>query len=327
MSSDELFSRLEKILISVLPLYIRLVIQNRVPSSKIFMIHETVLLQVLLNLIINARDTIGAKRGFIELSLELARGNELSKKEYIQKDGKAVKVVLCPRSEAMEKLLKISLNYNSLGMSSEIISKIFDHYFNTKNDKQVMGTGFGLSVVYYMLESMGAGMEVTTDRKNVTNFSIYIPVFCIPITKAGEKKKKENPSYPAGKNIFIQNRSVKKRILLVDDEYDLRLISKKLLEKRGYDVILAPDGEEALKILEDTSDLDLMIVDFHMPGIEGKELIKSLSSKKNIPLIVMTGDVQDEIESMIGAGNILDVVKKPLEIETFLKTVKKAIGQ
>ena len=116
-----------------------------------------------------------------------------------------------------------------------------------------------------------------------------------------------------------------KRILFVDDDEDIRHIGKRILEKQGYRVFVAENGEKAFQFLEDNSTVDLLIVDFHMPGIEGRSFIEQLGGKSSAPILLITGEITEELEKVNGLPGIVDVVRKPLDIERFLQTVEEAV--
>jgi len=320
LSWDELFCRLENIMINILPPYIKLLFKNRVPSGEVFRINETGLLQVLLNLIINARHNIGGRRGYVEVTADIKRVNKESESSGIPEQGITKKTVLSPHLNGTQKFLKILVKDDGPEIPFEKIKKIFDSYITNSMECPETVTGLSLSIVYSVLESMGAGFEIVTDKKIGTSFLIYFPV-----AEVEESEKHTSVIYPHKENTSIKNLENNKRILLVDDEYDMRLISKRLLERKGYQVILASNGEEALKVLDDISDVGLIIVDYHMPGMEGRELIKSLSSKKSVPMIVMTGDIPEGVEDFKEVENITGVIQKPLEMKTFLDIINKAM--
>ncbi len=90
-----------------------------------------------------------------------------------------------------------------------------------------------------------------------------------------------------------------KKILLVDDEPDIRLIGRKILEKEGYEVILAASGGDALVHLRKEKNFSLLIVDYHMPGIEGEELFREILKLDGIPVLVVTGDYLEQENTLI----------------------------
>jgi len=90
-------------------------------------------------------------------------------------------------------------------------------------------------------------------------------------------------------------------------------------------VFVAENGEKAFEFLETGDSLDLLIVDFHMPGIEGRSFIEQLAGKSSAPILLITGEITEELEKVSSLPGIVDVVRKPLDIERFLKTVEVAV--
>ena len=115
-----------------------------------------------------------------------------------------------------------------------------------------------------------------------------------------------------------------KTILVVDDEQDIRDTVKTILDKNGYRVLLAVDGDDCLKKLKN-SKVDLILLDIMMPGTPVKVILKKI---KNIPVIFLTVVRTSEVEkeSMLDNKNILGFIQKPFSAEHLLGEVKKLVG-
>ena len=159
------------------------------------------------------------------------------------------------------------------------------------------------------MEKLGGGIFVETAIDEGTTFSIHLPYVERAKRAAGEKT----------------GHTGVRSILFVDDDEDIRHIGKRILEKQGYRVFVAENGEKAFDFLEGDGSLDLLIVDFHMPGIEGKSFIEQLAGRSNAPILLITGEVTEELEKVSSMPGIVDVVRKPLDIERFLQTVEAAV--
>jgi CheY-like chemotaxis protein len=174
------------------------------------------------------------------------------------------------------------------------------------NRGPVTGNGLGLAIVHTIVENLGGGIDVDTAVGKGTKISVYIPFEGI------------------GKREQLLDEG-EKRIVFVDDDADVRLIGKRLLEKRGYKVSVAENGEGALGILCREEEQDLLIIDYHMPGLQGKRLIEKITENSSVPIILLTGDVTDEVDSLSGNERIIDIIRKPLDVDLFLDTVDAAV--
>src|SRR5262245_28142873 len=116
-----------------------------------------------------------------------------------------------------------------------------------------------------------------------------------------------------------------KRILIIDDENDLRFVLKRFLSKHGYEVLEASSGKKALEILR-SSEVDLILCDFKLDDMDGDEVLKSIKEiNSSVPVIIITGysNIKTAVEVMrLGA---IDYVTKPLLPEEILITIRKAL--
>lgn len=116
-----------------------------------------------------------------------------------------------------------------------------------------------------------------------------------------------------------------KKILVVDDEPDIRSSVKTILEKEGYEVITAINGDDCLKKLEKVKP-DLILLDIMMPGTPVREVVKKIKGTKIAFLsVVRTSDA--EREKLLGQKNIVDFIQKPFDIKDLIKRVKKIVGK
>lgn len=119
-------------------------------------------------------------------------------------------------------------------------------------------------------------------------------------------------------------------ILVVDDEPEMLEVIKKFFNRKGFQVIAALRGQEAIKVLESKTAIDLLILDIRMPGIKGIAIMKHMKEKGlNVPVIVLTGSVNSSgfIELMISMGySENDIFYKPVNLNELLKLVNKKIN-
>jgi len=292
-----ILDKLEKLLLNAIPSHIELHFESDVPEGLIFRAHETSVVQILFNLIINARDAIEKEQGRIEVRASL---------EGAVRKGQPI---LRPREDRQGILVHFSVSDNGMGISRELIQRVFEPCFTTKVGKSSLGNGLGLAIIYSIVEKLGGGIFVETALDRGTTFSIYLP-FKEKVARAALDRSGESGVHS---------------ILFVDDDEDIRHIGKRILEKQGYRVFVAENGKKAFEFLDHNGSLDLLIVDFHMPGIEGTSFIEQLTGKSNAPILLITGEITEELEKVNGMPHIVDVVRKPLDIERFLQIVEEAV--
>jgi DNA-binding NtrC family response regulator len=120
-------------------------------------------------------------------------------------------------------------------------------------------------------------------------------------------------------------KNMSKTIMIVDDEKDIRDTTKMILEKEGYNIITAINGEDCLKKLP-KQEVDLILLDIMMPGAPVREIIKKIKDTK-IAYLSVVKTSEAEKEELIGQKNIVDFIQKPFDIEDLVKKVKKIVGE
>jgi two-component system, cell cycle sensor histidine kinase and response regulator CckA len=190
------------------------------------------------------------------------------------------------------------------GMSDEAKTRIFEPFFTTKPKGK--GTGLGLSMIFGTVKQAGGAIEVYSEVGLGSTFKIYLP----HVKQKAEKLVKEKPE----QNLPKGNETV----LLVEDESNVRLMAQKLLEKLGYKVIAAPNGNEALNLVERNNEsIDLLITDVVMPGMNGRELAtRLLLLRPDIKVLFTSGYTEDVIVHHGIMENNLSFIGKPYSLQT-----------
>jgi PAS domain S-box-containing protein len=253
--------------------------------------------QVLMNLCINARD---AMPGGGSLRIETANA-VLSETDC------------CGRlAEAQPgTYVVMRVRDTGTGIASQNLPLIFDPFFSTKEINK--GTGLGLSTAYGIIKSHRGFIQVESQLGQGTEFSVYLP--------ATQKSLPVPPPVPAR---AAQGRET---ILVVDDETIVRQLAKAILERKGYTVLTAEDGLEALQIYEQQGDnIDLIILDLTMPRMNGRACYQELrKANPNINVILSSGYSADEaVQDLLDEGT-LGFIQKPYRVEDLTRAVSEKL--
>jgi len=211
----------------------------------------------------------------------------------------------------------LSISDTGYGMDRDTLEHIFEPFFTTK--EMGRGTGLGLAVVYGIVKNHGGYIMCYSEPGQGTTFKIYFPV-----TEEGhaelEADTHRGEPMPKGGS---------ETILLVDDEEMIRNIGKDILERFGYTVLLAPDGETALELYRKRrQDISLVILDLIMPGMGGKKCLEEiLKLDPQAKVLIasgysLNGPTKEALESGVRA-----FVRKPYEVKQMLEEVRKVLDQ
>ncbi len=251
----------------------------------------TEIYQVLLNLCVNAKEAIEDK-GKISLSARNVSIDSSNNKNYLLLN--------------TGNYVWFSVSDSGSGIEEENLQKIFDPYFSTKDRSTGSGSGLGLYVTYGIIKAHNGHVEVSSELGKGTTFDVFIP------------------SYEPAK--LPKSSSGEKIILLADDELMLRDLLAEMLESCGYNVIKVVSGAEALRVLTEEIKVDLAIIDFNMPELDGITCIKRIREQKlNFPIILSTGSTLPGEDFEDWKAHINSIVSKPYEFETMLSTIQKLI--
>jgi two-component system cell cycle sensor histidine kinase/response regulator CckA len=254
--------------------------------------------QVIMNLAVNARD---AMLGGGKLTIETA--NVVLDEEYALRHV-AVKPGPC---------VMLAVTDNGCGMDKETRSHLFEPFFTTKNKGE--GTGLGLSTVYGIVKQSGGNIWAYSEVGQGTTFKVYLP-------RVEEAVKTYRPKVaptvsPGGSET----------ILLVEDEEAVRTIVSKILQNRGYTVLEAHHGHEALQICKDhEGPIQLMVTDVVMPHMSGRELAERLTFlRPELRVLFMSGYPDNAIvhHGVLGAGTAF--LQKPFTLSALECKVRELL--
>ena len=269
---------------------LRLELKPGLPSCSI---DPTYLEMALLNVVINARDAM-PRGGTVTVGTAIVSearrsGSRLPPGEY---------VAICVTDEGE-------------GMSPEVAKRATEPFFTTKG----LGTGLGLAMVHGFVQQSQGRLDIESEPGRGTRVRMVFPV----VQGAQHEDGGANAASTA------EDEGRKCRILVVEDNEDVRELAEAMLAAADYDVVSAPSGEEALALLERQS-VDLVFTDVIMPGgMNGLQLIEKVhEARPGMPVLVTTG-YMDELPARGAQGQALEVLAKPYDHQDLLDRVHAAL--
>jgi len=247
---------------------------------------------VLVNLATNARDAMaGAGTLVFAVTLDMLRPDAA---------GPGYPITLGPGS-----YLRLSVADTGTGMTEEVLAKASEPFFTTKAVGH--GTGLGLAMARGFAEQSGGGLLIESQEGRGTVVKLWFPV------------SPDAPPVPAS-SVPGHERSAhgppRARLLMVDDEWIVRETLSQQMQDEGFAVVVAASGAEALSRLDDGVDIDLVIADLSMPGMDGLELVREIQRRKpGLPAILLTGFATDAAEVAISGAmsGRFTLLRKPVE--------------
>jgi signal transduction histidine kinase len=259
------------------------------------MVDPTQLELAVLNLAINARDAMQV-------------GGSLT----VETDNAMVGPPLRPEEPPAGEYVSVCVNDTGAGMSEDIRAKVFEPFFTTKEVGK--GSGLGLSQVLGFAKQSGGGVRINSRLGEGTSVHIYLP-------RAGAEGAKFGP---APRRTVWVGASRNATILLVDDDNEVREVTRAMLHELGHVVLEAGSGAAALDILRRETGIDLLIVDFAMPGMNGADVARQAHAKQpNLPVLFVTGFA--DRGGLAGVDDAF-VVGKPFHYDELAGKVQFALG-
>ncbi len=267
--------------------------------------------QVIVNLAVNARDAMpdGGKLTVRTLNVTSEDAARLSYKGMPAAD-----------------YVRIEVADTGTGIPAEIVDKIFEPFFSTKEVGK--GTGLGLSTVYGIVKQTGGFVYVDSEPGKGTSFHIFLPRHrpeqdTLPEPAAAAAQAKE-PAAGSKPRVDLTGQGT---ILLVEDEEGLRSLNARGLRSRGYSVIEASNGIEALEALEEKDGaIDLVVSDVVMPEMDGPTLLKSMRERNpNLKIIFVSGYAEDAFEKSLPENQQFAFLPKPFTLSQLVAAVKETM--
>jgi nitrogen-specific signal transduction histidine kinase len=250
------------------------------------------LAQVLVNLAVNARDA-------------MPHGGTLTLRTEIETD--ADRTSLPSRGRPF---VRLAVSDTGAGMSREVRQRVFEPFFTTKPTGQ--GTGLGLSVVHGIVERSGGFIDVASTVGEGTTFEIHLPLLT-----TGAAAAAVNDGATTGRG---------ERVLFVEDDDSVRRIACTALRNRGYEVIGAESGAQALEALAGATAFDLVVTDVVMPGMDGREFVQRAREGHPTLRVLYTSGYTDDDVLVRGVSRAeVQFLPKPYSIATLVAKVREVL--
>jgi len=262
--------------------------------------------QVLMNLVVNARDA-------------MPDGGEIRVETRVKHLGEPL---FCDKATVPPgQYVTVMVRDRGTGISADQLPRIFEPFFTTKRTGE--GTGLGLSMVYGIVKQTGGFIFADSREGEGTDFTIYFPVHDMPLHADAAVGKDAGPALVA-RVAQVPGDGV---VLLVEDEASVRAFASRALRMRGYTVLEAESAEEALEKLSDTSlAVDVFVTDVIMPGMDGPTWVReALKDRPDVKVVFVSGYAEDAFEKTGGRVPNSVFLAKPFSLSDLTSTVQRQL--
>jgi len=253
--------------------------------------------QVLMNLCINARDAMPNGGRLVLETANLILTPDYTRLNFQARPGEFV---------------RLEVRDSGCGMTPEVQARIFEPFFTTKGRGK--GTGLGLALVFGIVQQHDGWVECHSAPGSGTTFTLYLPRIDVPVA----------PAIPQSELAPERGRET---ILLVDDEEAIRCLGRSILEKFGYEVLLASDGKEAVELYRREQErIDLVLLDLRMPRMSGHDAFQQmLQINPDVPVVVVSG-FSDQYITEADQQRIRGFLGKPFLPDELARIVRTALN-
>jgi two-component system, cell cycle sensor histidine kinase and response regulator CckA len=262
--------------------------------------------QVIVNLVVNARDA-------------MPDGGRVTVRTANVTGAEAARLALSGMPPADYVLVEVS--DTGTGIPPEVIDKIFEPFFTTKEVGK--GTGLGLSTVFGIVKQSNGYIYVDSTVGKGSRFQVFLPRYLPQPDEVEEAPAPEQARKPAAD---LTGQGV---ILLVEDEDPVRAVNARALTARGYTVLEAASGVEALQLIaESEKPVDLVVSDVVMPEMDGPTLLRQLRQRyPDLKVVFVSGYAEDAFRKNLPEGEAFNFLAKPFSLKQLVETVKQAVGR
>lgn len=273
------------------------------------LVNATQVQQVLLNLCTNAWHALEGEAGSIEVQL---RSVPVDAEMARRRTDLQVGLYAC-----------LSVRDTGTGMDEATQNRIFEPFFTTKSQGQ--GTGLGLSVAHGIMSSHQGAIVVASELGTGTTIQLYFPAADGPAADLPAAEGPFEAPVPVAEVVSPQGRG--QRILYIDDEEPLVVLTTRTFERLGYAVSGFTEADAALAAFRaEPHQFDLAVTDFNMPGTSGLEVAgKLMSIRPDLPIVLTSGYVNDDLVAKAHSAGIRHVIYKPSTVKEFCDAVQRVL--
>jgi len=256
--------------------------------------------QVVMNLVINASEAIGERSGVISVSTGVVDCDEASLAETWLDDD------LLPGT-----YVSLEVADTGCGMEREVLGRIFDPFYTTK----FAGRGLGMAAVLGIIRGHRGAVTVSSEPGRGTTFKVLFPA-C-----AGTAD-----TISSGLST-VESWTGSGTVLLVDDEETIRVVGRTMLEKLGFEVLLAEDGRKAVEVYREHGDgVVLVLLDLTMPHVDGAETFRELRRlDPEVKVVMSSGYNEQEVTQRFCGKGIAGFIQKPYQLKALTKVLREAL--
>ncbi len=261
----------------------------------------TQLRQVIMNLVINASEAIGDRSGVIAITTGA-----------LDCDAAYLVGTLAERQLPEGRYVFLEVADSGVGMDRATLAKIFDPFFTTK----VSGRGLGLAAVMGIVRGHRGAVKVYSEPGKGTTFKVFFPAIGRPAKKLREAAAPADGWKGSG------------TVLLVDDEDSIRALGKRILERLGFQALVAPDGRAALEVFkEKRGEIICVLLDLTMPHMDGEETFRELRRiAPDVRVIMSSGYNDNEIMPRFAGKGLAGFIQKPYQLSTLAQKMREIVG-
>ena len=252
--------------------------------------------QVFLNLVLNARQAMHGGRLTMQ-SEQVVLEQEFTAAHPWLKPGRYVSITVSDTGE---------------GMTPEVLERIFEPFFSTKGGE---GTGLGLAIAYGIVQQHGGMMQAASKLGVGSSFEVFLPVYDRSAASVGVK--------------LVARASVgRERVLVAEDNPQVREVIRRILTQAGYEVQVAVDGEQAVAFALVDPAPDLVLLDAMMPKLNGRQAYEAIRAAGKSPAFLFSsGYAPTLLPASVLVEQGIDVLQKPYEPEQLLSAVRAALDR
>ena len=209
----------------------------------------------------------------------------------------------------------LAVSDTGTGMDATVRAHLFEPFFTTKEVGK--GTGLGLATVEGIVTRSGGSVNVHSEVGRGTSFTVYFPT-----TDAAEMVA--TPRRPVARSRARQS----EKVLLVEDSEGLRELARRLLQRQGYEVLIASNAQEALRLFDQNPSIDVLLTDVVMPGASGPELTRRLVAQRpGLKVIYMSGHTEEAVNQHGVIKRGIAFLHKPFNSEVLARKIRETLDR